>query len=90
MAFVPAPYCCVDVQWGLCASTALPRGCTLGPLISQKEEAQKEAEPDEEGWVVVTRVGKNKGAPRTEAEDRRVKQKEGRKRKRKVNIKGGR
>ncbi|KAK7113559.1 ribosomal RNA-processing protein 7 homolog A-like [Littorina saxatilis] len=47
------------------------------------EEVLKNAEPDDEGWTVVTRVGKNKGAPRTEAEDRRVKQKEGRKRKRK-------
>lgn len=58
-------------------------------FVFQKEEALKDAEPDEEGWVVVTRVGKNKGAPRTEAEDRRVKQKEGRKRKRKVNRKEG-
>ncbi|KAL8569509.1 hypothetical protein ACOMHN_002056 [Nucella lapillus] len=52
----------------------------------EKEEAAKNPEPDEDGWVTVTRVGKNKGAPRTEAEDRRVKGKDGLKRKHKVSL----
>lgn len=38
----------------------------------EKEEALKNSGPDEEGWVTVTRVGKNKGAPRTQQEQERV------------------
>lgn len=38
----------------------------------EKEEALKNSGPDEEGWVTVTRVGKNKGAPRTQNEQERV------------------
>ena len=53
-------------------------------MCCQQGGELKGAGPDGGGWVVVGRAGKNKGAPRTEAEDRRVKQKEGRKRKRKV------
>ena len=43
-------------------------------------------EPDEEGWITVTRYGKKKGAPRTEAEDKFVKDKQQRKRKKKVSL----
>lgn len=42
--------------------------------------------PDDEGWITVTRVGKNKGAPRTEAEENRVTIKDRKKRKEKVAL----
>jgi hypothetical protein len=44
----------------------------------------KHGEADEEGWITVTRVKKNKGAPLTEAEADRVKKKEDQKKKKKV------
>ena len=54
----------------------------------QEEEKEKALEsegvPDDEGWITVTRHGKNKGAPRTEAMESRVTTKDKRKRKRKV------
>ncbi|KAL3876926.1 hypothetical protein ACJMK2_034707 [Sinanodonta woodiana] len=51
----------------------------------QEEELRKAKEsegvPDEEGWVTVTRLGKKKGIPRTEAFDKKGKEKERKKRK---------
>ena len=40
--------------------------------------------PDEDGWVTVTRHGRNKGVPRTEAQEAKVSKKEKRKRRQKV------
>jgi len=40
--------------------------------------------PDEEGWVTVSKYGKNKGIPRTEAHERALTKKEKRRRKDKV------
>jgi hypothetical protein len=56
------------------------------PLLHcvQREEALRHGEADEEGWITVTRVKKNKGAPLTEAEADRVKRKEDQKKKKKV------
>ena len=45
-----------------------------------------DGKPDEDGWVTVTRVGKNKGAPRTEAQANRVTKRERKRRKDKVNT----
>ncbi|XP_064594855.1 ribosomal RNA-processing protein 7 homolog A-like [Liolophura sinensis] len=54
---------------------------------NQEEELQKAKEnegvPDEDGWVTVTRHGKNKGAPRTEVHEKRINVKEKKKRKEK-------
>jgi len=52
----------------------------------QDRQAAREAEgvPDDEGWVTVTRYGKSKGAPRTEAHEKRLSKKEKKKRKEKV------
>lgn len=49
----------------------------------QMQAKEMDGVPDEEGWVTVTRVGKNKGAPRTEAEKKRVTLKDRKKRKEK-------
>ncbi|XP_013389988.1 ribosomal RNA-processing protein 7 homolog A [Lingula anatina] len=52
----------------------------------QEEAAQAKEEegvPDDEGWVTVTRHSKNKGVPRTEAQEKRVTQREKKKRKEK-------
>lgn len=43
-----------------------------------------EGVPDEEGWVTVTKYGKNKGAPRTEAHEKALTRKEKKRRKDKV------
>lgn len=43
-----------------------------------------EGVPDEEGWVTVTKYGKNKGAPRTEAHEKALTKKEKKRRKDKV------
>lgn len=45
-----------------------------------------EGQADDEGWITVTRVGKNKGAPRTEAEAKRVTSKDKKRRKEKVGM----
>ncbi len=42
--------------------------------------------PDEDGWVTVTRHGRNKGVPRTEAQEAKITKKEKRKRKQKVMV----
>ena len=39
---------------------------------------------DEEGWITVTRYGKSKGVPRTEAHEKRLSKKEKKKRTEKV------
>ena len=41
---------------------------------------------DEDGWITVTKHGRNKGVPRTEAQEQKVTRKERRKRKQKVHI----
>lgn len=53
--------------------------------VEQERQVAREAEgvPDEEGWVTVTRYGKSKGAPRTEAHEKRLSKKEKKKRKEK-------
>ena len=52
----------------------------------QEKETAREVEgvPDEEGWVTVTRYGKSKGVPRTEAHEKRLSKKEKKKRTEKV------
>ncbi|XP_025104636.1 ribosomal RNA-processing protein 7 homolog A-like [Pomacea canaliculata] len=57
-------------------------------LTAEKEKKAKEMEgqADDEGWITVTRVGKNKGAPRTEAEAKRVTSKDKKRRKEKELI----
>ena len=54
--------------------------------ILQELEKAKEQEgvPDDEGWVTVTRHGKNKATPFTEAHKRHITQKEKKRRKEKV------
>ncbi|CAH1795248.1 unnamed protein product [Owenia fusiformis] len=51
----------------------------------QKEEEERlqsqEGVPDEDGWVTVTKFGKNKGIPRTEVQEKRITDKERKKRK---------
>lgn len=42
--------------------------------------------PDNDGWITVARVGKNKGAPRTEAEEKRILLREHKKKKDKVGF----
>ncbi|KAK7491849.1 hypothetical protein BaRGS_00016868 [Batillaria attramentaria] len=49
----------------------------------QKQAKEMDGVPDDDGWITVTRVGKNKGAPRTEAEEKRVTIKDRKKRKEK-------
>ncbi|XP_060591249.1 ribosomal RNA-processing protein 7 homolog A-like [Ruditapes philippinarum] len=51
--------------------------------IQTEIEKAKAAEgvPDEEGWVTVTKYGKNKGAPRTEAHEKALTRKEKKRRK---------
>ena len=41
---------------------------------------------DEDGWITVTKHGRNKGIPRTEAHEQKVTRKEKRKRKQKVRF----
>ncbi|KAI0211271.1 Ribosomal RNA-processing-like protein 7A [Lamellibrachia satsuma] len=50
--------------------------------VEKEKETAREAEgvPDEEGWVTVTRYGKSKGVPRTEAHEKRLSKKEKKKR----------
>lgn len=55
-------------------------------LQEKRREKEQEGVPDDEGWVTVTRHGKNKGAPRTEAQEQRVTEKEKKKRKEKARI----
>ena len=43
-------------------------------------------QPDDEGWVTITKYSRNKGAQRTESNDKRIKHSEKIKRKEKVNI----
>ena len=39
---------------------------------SVEEALAKESVPDEEGWTTVSKYGKNKGAPRTEAQENKT------------------
>lgn len=45
-----------------------------------------EGVPDEEGWMTVTRHGKNKGAPRTEIREQKITAKDRKRRKEKVST----
>lgn len=58
----------------------------VGVVVWQEIEEAKanEGVPDEEGWVTVTKYGKNKGAPRTEAHEKALNRKEKKRRKDKV------
>ena len=55
-------------------------------LVLQEIEKAKEMEgvPDEEGWITVTKHGKNKATPFTEARKKHLTYKERKKRKEKV------
>ena len=41
---------------------------------------------DEDGWITITKYGRNKGVPRTEAQEQKITRKEKRKRKQKVAV----
>ncbi|PIO14349.1 hypothetical protein AB205_0067760, partial [Aquarana catesbeiana] len=49
-------------------------------VAEKEEEAKEEVEPDEDGWVTVTRKGRRPGLARTEAVSIRVAEKEKKKR----------
>ena len=57
-------------------------------IFDQEKQAAKEMENvvDEDGWITVTKHGRNKGVPRTEAQEQKVSRKEKRKRKQKVDV----
>lgn len=69
----------MEYQQNVCNPTALQ--AEIDKYMTQYDEEQErekrlaleqEGVPDEDGWVTVTRHGKNKGAPRTETMEKKV------------------
>ena len=52
----------------------------------KRRERETEGVPDEEGWITVTKHGRNKGVPRTEAHEQKILAKEKKKRSQKVDV----
>jgi len=53
-------------------------------LQEEKKELEQDGVPDDEGWIKVTRRGRNPGASRVEAKELQLKVKERKKRKKQV------
>lgn len=93
MILFPSTEWQMEYQQNVCNPTALE--AEIDKYMTHYDEEQErekrlaleqEGVPDEDGWVTVTRHGKNKGAPRTETMEKKVTSKNKKKQAEKVSL----